>query len=156
MNEFYIRPPDKECCTLFVKYPAVLFQGEENKVILLSLVRSNRKDQIGFFGIRNRICVAISRAKCALYIFGNSSVYGTSTYWKVSIFYLFFLYIWVNELKDVVFLLRYFIVLSLVETVEICDSINHVNILGSNHWSFKRHILWLIWNFNEVLWFIEG
>ncbi|CAB4028711.1 Hypothetical predicted protein [Paramuricea clavata] len=58
------------------------FQGEENKVILLSLVRSNNKDKIGFFAKKNRICVAISRAQCALYIFGNSSVYSSSQNWK--------------------------------------------------------------------------
>ena len=58
------------------------FQGEENKLILLSLVRSNPKQKIGFLAERNRICVAISRARCGLYIFGNSAVYSTSQNWK--------------------------------------------------------------------------
>ncbi|XP_046846139.1 regulator of nonsense transcripts 1 homolog [Xenia sp. Carnegie-2017] len=57
------------------------FQGEENKVILLSLVRSNENQKIGFLSSGNRICVAISRAKCALYIFGNPSVYTLSEKW---------------------------------------------------------------------------
>jgi hypothetical protein len=48
------------------------FQGEENDIILLSLVRSNNKtNTIGFLKIHNRICVALSRARCAMYIVGN-------------------------------------------------------------------------------------
>jgi hypothetical protein len=48
------------------------FQGEENDIILLSLVRShNRTNTIGFLKIHNRICVALSRARCAMYIVGN-------------------------------------------------------------------------------------
>jgi helicase required for RNAi-mediated heterochromatin assembly 1 len=39
------------------------YQGEENKIVLLSLVRSNNQNSIGFLGISNRICVALSRAK---------------------------------------------------------------------------------------------
>jgi len=39
------------------------FQGEENDIILLSLVRSNDENNIGFLKTDNRICVAISRAK---------------------------------------------------------------------------------------------
>jgi superfamily I DNA and/or RNA helicase len=47
-------------------------QGEENDIILLSLVRSrSRNDTIGFLKIHNRICVALSRARCAMYIVGN-------------------------------------------------------------------------------------
>jgi hypothetical protein len=48
------------------------YQGEENEVILLSLVRSNDSGQIGFLKTSNRVCVALSRAKHGLYIFGNS------------------------------------------------------------------------------------
>ncbi|KAF5018322.1 hypothetical protein F66182_9706 [Fusarium sp. NRRL 66182] len=44
------------------------FQGEENEVILLSLVRSVRP---GFVQNENRAVVATSRAKCGMYIFGN-------------------------------------------------------------------------------------
>ena len=39
------------------------FQGEENDIILLSLVRSNSERRIGFLGESNRICVALSRAR---------------------------------------------------------------------------------------------
>ena len=48
------------------------YQGEENKIILLSLVRSNPYGNIGFLKISNRICVALSRARNGLYIFGNA------------------------------------------------------------------------------------
>ncbi|KAG0349212.1 hypothetical protein BG004_000867 [Podila humilis] len=39
------------------------FQGEENEVILLSLVRSNSNGSIGFLKTSNRVCVGLSRAK---------------------------------------------------------------------------------------------
>ncbi|ETS84456.1 hypothetical protein PFICI_02481 [Pestalotiopsis fici W106-1] len=50
------------------------YQGEENDIILLSLVRSNfRKNHAvaGFVGDMNRSVVSISRAKRGFYIFGN-------------------------------------------------------------------------------------
>ena len=47
------------------------YQGEQNKVIILSLVRSNDRGQIGFLNVQNRICVALSRAQQGLYIFGG-------------------------------------------------------------------------------------
>ncbi|XP_050316942.1 NFX1-type zinc finger-containing protein 1 [Bactrocera neohumeralis] len=47
------------------------FQGLEADIVLLSLVRSNDKEQIGFLKEKNRICVALSRAKHGLYIIGN-------------------------------------------------------------------------------------
>ena len=42
------------------------FQGEENDIILLSLVRSNKEGKIGFLKTENRVCVALSRAKVGL------------------------------------------------------------------------------------------
>ncbi|KAI8798619.1 NFX1-type zinc finger-containing protein 1 [Biomphalaria glabrata] len=47
------------------------YQGEENDIILLSLVRSNEENDIGFLKTNNRICVALSRAKMGLYVIGN-------------------------------------------------------------------------------------
>ena len=47
------------------------FQGEENDVILLSLVRSNKNEKVGFIKIVNRACVALSRAKKGFYCIGN-------------------------------------------------------------------------------------
>jgi superfamily I DNA and/or RNA helicase len=39
------------------------YQGEENDIIILSLVRSNPENQIGYLKISNRVCVALSRAR---------------------------------------------------------------------------------------------
>ena len=50
------------------------FQGEENDIILLSLVRSNSEGRIGFLGESNRICVALSRARKGFYCIGNFSL----------------------------------------------------------------------------------
>jgi superfamily I DNA and/or RNA helicase len=47
------------------------FQGEENDIILLSLVRSNSEAKIGFLKVENRVCVALSRAKMGFYIIGK-------------------------------------------------------------------------------------
>ncbi|XP_071084840.1 NFX1-type zinc finger-containing protein 1-like [Haliotis cracherodii] len=47
------------------------YQGEENDIILLSLVRSNAEGSVGFLKIENRVCVALSRAKKGLYVIGN-------------------------------------------------------------------------------------
>jgi helicase required for RNAi-mediated heterochromatin assembly 1 len=47
------------------------YQGEENNIIMLSLVRSNEEGAIGFIENRNRSVVALSRARCGMYIFGN-------------------------------------------------------------------------------------
>ena len=47
------------------------FQGEENDIILLSLVRSNSDKKIGFLKTENRICVSLSRARMGLYVIGN-------------------------------------------------------------------------------------
>ena len=59
------------------------FQGEENDVIILSLVRSNEDANIGFLKIENRICVALSRAKRGFYIIGNmDNLRGKSDLWR--------------------------------------------------------------------------
>ena len=52
------------------------FQGEENDIILLSLVRSNKKGSIGFLKESNRICVALSRARQGFYCIGNFVLLG--------------------------------------------------------------------------------
>ncbi|KAK8155724.1 P-loop containing nucleoside triphosphate hydrolase protein [Phyllosticta citrichinensis] len=47
------------------------YQGEENDVVILSLARSNDKGTVGFLDIKNRVCVALSRARRGFYLFGN-------------------------------------------------------------------------------------
>ena len=60
------------------------YQGEENEVVLLSLVRSSsskERGNIGFLSIENRVCVALSRAKRGFYIFGNAEVVSVDPLW---------------------------------------------------------------------------
>ncbi|CAF4522009.1 unnamed protein product [Rotaria sp. Silwood2] len=47
------------------------FQGEENRIVLLSLVRSNADQRLGYVAVDNRICVALSRAQNGFYVIGN-------------------------------------------------------------------------------------
>ncbi|XP_078411503.1 NFX1-type zinc finger-containing protein 1 isoform X1 [Cetorhinus maximus] len=58
------------------------YQGEENDIILLSLVRSNKKGNVGFLQIANRVCVALSRAKKGLYCIGNMSILANVPLWS--------------------------------------------------------------------------
>ncbi|KAI2602657.1 putative NF-X1 finger and helicase domain protein [Hypoxylon sp. NC1633] len=58
------------------------FQGEEAKVVVISLVRSNRERQCGFLKTTNRINVLLSRAKHGMYIFGNTATYGEVEMWS--------------------------------------------------------------------------
>ncbi|TIA08384.1 P-loop containing nucleoside triphosphate hydrolase protein [Aureobasidium pullulans] len=47
------------------------YQGEENDIIVLSLVRNNFINDVGFLKVANRVCVALSRARQGLFMFGN-------------------------------------------------------------------------------------
>ncbi|KAI1659371.1 P-loop containing nucleoside triphosphate hydrolase protein [Daldinia decipiens] len=58
------------------------FQGEEAKVIVISLVRSNPERQCGFLKTTNRIDVLLSRAQHGMYIIGNSTTYGEVEMWS--------------------------------------------------------------------------
>ncbi|CAF4881675.1 unnamed protein product [Pieris macdunnoughi] len=59
------------------------YQGEESKIIILSLVRNNLDNKIGFLATPNRVCVALSRAKEGFYIFGNINMLKSqSELWK--------------------------------------------------------------------------
>jgi len=49
-----------------------MYQGDENKYVIVSLVRSGT-DSIGFLNTLNRRCVSQSRAKCGLYYVGNAN-----------------------------------------------------------------------------------
>ncbi|WP_408955559.1 IGHMBP2 family helicase [Natroniella sp. ANB-PHB2] len=52
------------------------FQGREKEVIILSLVRSNSKENIGFLRDVRRLNVSLSRAKKKLIVVGDSSTIG--------------------------------------------------------------------------------
>lgn len=54
------------------------YQGEENKIVLLSLVRSNVDKKIGYLSLANRVCVALSRAKEIFYVIGDMDVLASS------------------------------------------------------------------------------
>ncbi len=59
------------------------FQGEENDIIILSLVRSNDEAKVGFLKTENRVCVALSRAKQGFYIIGNmGNLESSSSLWR--------------------------------------------------------------------------
>ncbi|XP_077125738.1 NFX1-type zinc finger-containing protein 1-like isoform X2 [Ranitomeya variabilis] len=58
------------------------YQGEENDIIILSLVRSNLVGNVGFLKIPNRVCVALSRAKKGLYCIGNMQMLSRVPLWK--------------------------------------------------------------------------
>jgi hypothetical protein len=47
------------------------YQGEENDIVLLSLVRSNTFGHVGILNDANRVCVSLSRARKGLYVVGN-------------------------------------------------------------------------------------
>jgi hypothetical protein len=47
------------------------YQGEENVIIIVSLVRSNSTGSAGFVKSENRVNVLLSRAKHGLFLIGN-------------------------------------------------------------------------------------
>ena len=51
------------------------YQGKENDIIIVSLVRSNSGGRQGYVSSENRANVALSRAKEALFIIGNSDMW---------------------------------------------------------------------------------
>ena len=58
------------------------FQGEEAKVIIVSLVRSNSDRKVGFLKTTNRINVLLSRAQHGMYLIGNSETYSGIPMWS--------------------------------------------------------------------------
>lgn len=61
------------------------FQGEEAKVIVISLVRSNPNNNCGFLKTSNRINVLLSRAQHGMYIIGDANTYGNVPMWSTVI-----------------------------------------------------------------------
>jgi hypothetical protein len=49
------------------------FQGEESDIVIVSLVRSNPRGEIGFLKEEQRVNVLLSRARFGMYLVGNSS-----------------------------------------------------------------------------------
>ena len=63
------------------------FQGREKEIIILSLVRANEKEQIGFLDDLRRLNVAITRAKRKLIIVGDVKTLSTNKTYKRMIEY---------------------------------------------------------------------
>lgn len=61
------------------------FQGEEAKVIIVSLVRSNQARKVGFLKTTNRINVLLSRAQHGMYLIGNTETYANVKMWQTVI-----------------------------------------------------------------------
>ncbi|ETN40525.1 uncharacterized protein HMPREF1541_04802 [Cyphellophora europaea CBS 101466] len=57
------------------------YQGEENTIVILSLARCNMTGKIGFLESRNRVCVALSRAKMGFYLFGSAETISKDPMW---------------------------------------------------------------------------
>jgi len=58
------------------------FQGEESKIIIISLVRSNKEKRVGFLRTTNRINVLLSRAQHGMYLIGNTDTYSNIPMWS--------------------------------------------------------------------------
>ena len=57
-------------------------QGSEADIVLLSCVRCNPKGELGFITNRNRLCVALSRARERLLIFGSRETLTRNPLWR--------------------------------------------------------------------------
>jgi len=58
------------------------FQGEEAKVVIVSLVRSNKEKKVGFLRTTNRINVLLSRAQHGMFLIGNAETYSNVSMWS--------------------------------------------------------------------------
>lgn len=54
------------------------YQGKENSIVIVTLVRANDQKKLGHVGRENRCNVAMSRAKERLYIVGNSEMWSSA------------------------------------------------------------------------------
>ena len=64
------------------------FQGQEQEIIILSLVRSNDDGDIGFLKDYRRMNVAITRAKEQLFIIGDSATIAIDPFYNLLIAYI--------------------------------------------------------------------
>jgi len=64
------------------------FQGREKDLIILSTVRSNNEQRVGFLDDWRRLNVAITRAKCGLIVIGDERTLRSDTVWNKYLAYL--------------------------------------------------------------------
>jgi ATP-dependent RNA/DNA helicase IGHMBP2 len=58
------------------------FQGQERDIVYISLVRSNTKNEIGFLSDYRRMNVAMTRARMALVVVGDSGTIGQNKFYQ--------------------------------------------------------------------------
>lgn len=79
-----ISPYKAQARLLAKKYPQLeidtvdAFQGREKDLVIISFVRSNRENKLGFLTDYRRLNVSISRAKCKLVLVGNIKLLETN------------------------------------------------------------------------------
>ncbi|KAI1768094.1 hypothetical protein GGR53DRAFT_35773 [Hypoxylon sp. FL1150] len=79
----YKLPPIKRTLLKSIRLATVdNFQGEEAKIVVISLVRSNNANRCGFLSTSNRINVLLSRAQHGMYLIGNANTYRHVNMWS--------------------------------------------------------------------------
>ncbi|MFT5299442.1 MAG: ATP-dependent RNA/DNA helicase IGHMBP2 [Mariniblastus sp.] len=58
------------------------FQGREKEAVIISLVRSNHENEIGFLADRRRMNVALTRARRKLLVVGDSATLGVDEFYR--------------------------------------------------------------------------
>lgn len=58
------------------------FQGREKEAVVITLVRSNNKNEIGFLSDRRRMNVALTRARRRLIVIGDSATLGVDEFYR--------------------------------------------------------------------------
>jgi superfamily I DNA and/or RNA helicase len=58
------------------------FQGQERDIIIVSTVRANNRQHLGFLTDERRINVTLTRSKFQLIIVGNGDTLGSNEVWN--------------------------------------------------------------------------